>query len=120
MEKNATVAKAISLDALKDKTLGKIGTAERDKFERDLTFEIIGELMREIREKRNLTQDQLADILGIDRTVISKIENNLRGQKISTLFRYVNALDCQLTLKIVDKSKTKGSTRIKDKEIQLK
>jgi HTH-type transcriptional regulator / antitoxin HipB len=109
----------ISLDALKEKTLGKTGTKTRDKFERDLTFEVIGELMREIRKKRELSQEELADILGIDRTIISKVENNTRGQKLSTLFKYAEALGCQITIKITDKDKTKkGNSRIKN-EIEL-
>ncbi|MGF7429616.1 helix-turn-helix transcriptional regulator [Thermoanaerobacterium thermosaccharolyticum] len=40
-------------------------------------------LMREKRKKQNLTQKQLANIIGVDRSTITKIENGSRPSVVN-------------------------------------
>ena len=49
----------MSLDQLKDKHLGEVGTIERDKYEFDLKIEILGDMIKSVRKERHLTQEQL-------------------------------------------------------------
>ena len=56
-----------TLNQLKDKHLGKIGTSERDEYEFDLKIEILGEMIRSVRKERHLTQEQLGKLIGVDR-----------------------------------------------------
>ena len=40
--------------------------------------------LKQIREKKLLTQQQLADMVGVDRTLISKIESGCANPSVST------------------------------------
>ncbi len=51
--------KMMTLDQMKDKDIGKIGTADRDKYEFDLRMEVLGEMIKSVRKERKLTQEQL-------------------------------------------------------------
>ncbi|RXP49345.1 transcriptional regulator, partial [Lutibacter sp. HS1-25] len=54
METNKKM-KMMSLDQLKDKHLGEVGTIERDKYEFDLKIEILGDMIKSVRKERHLT-----------------------------------------------------------------
>jgi transcriptional regulator with XRE-family HTH domain len=53
----------------------------------------IGAALREIREKKNITQAVLATVSGIDRTFISHVENGGRNISIETLEKILKGLD---------------------------
>lgn len=59
--------KTISLSELKDKTLGKVGTPKRDQYEQELRVEILDEQIKQLRKERNLTQEQLGKLVGVQR-----------------------------------------------------
>jgi len=61
---------------IKDKVYGEKGTERRDQLERDFESIKIGILLRKAREEKNLTQEQLAEIIDKKRTYISRVENN--------------------------------------------
>jgi transcriptional regulator with XRE-family HTH domain len=53
--------------------------------------------IRSIREQREMTQKQLAEVLHTTQTAISRLENaNYSGRSISTLKEVAKALDCRL------------------------
>ncbi|HLV51150.1 MAG TPA: hypothetical protein VKY44_04265 [Flavobacterium sp.] len=52
--KNKTM-KMMTLDQMKDNDLGKIGTAERDKYEFELRMEVLGDMIKSVRKERNLS-----------------------------------------------------------------
>ena len=64
-----------TLDQLKDKYYGKVGSPERDRLENELEALRIGFKIKSAREQLNLTQEQLADRIEKKRSYISKIEN---------------------------------------------
>jgi len=80
------------LNDLKDKYIGKSGTPLRDQYEFDLTLEVIGYMIKEVRQKRNLTQEQLGDLVGVRKSEISKLERNARNMTISTVLKIFGAL----------------------------
>lgn len=78
-----------SLDQLKEKYYGKKGTPERDKLEDGFKAFKIGVLLKEARKKNGLTQQELADKVGTTKSYISKIENDVKEARISTLQKIV-------------------------------
>lgn len=74
---------------IKDNVYGKKGTERRDELERDFESFKIGLLLRNAREKKNLTQTQLADLVDKKRTYISRVENNGSNLTLKTLFDIV-------------------------------
>ena len=90
----------IRVSELKNKTLGKVGTPKRDKYERELKLEIISEQIKQLREEKQLTQEQLGELVGVQRAQISKLENNAGNVTISTLMKIFGALKAKVTFEI--------------------
>lgn len=74
---------------IKDEVYGKKGTSRRDELDRDFESFKIGLLLRKAREEKNLTQDQLAELIDKKRTYISRVENNGSNLTLKTLFDIV-------------------------------
>lgn len=90
-----------TLEHLKQKYYGKKGTIERDEFEKGYEEFKLGFMIREARIKSGLTQQELADKVGTTKSYISKIENNIKEVRISTLKKIVEfGLGGNLELKI--------------------
>ncbi|MBY0433455.1 MAG: helix-turn-helix domain-containing protein [Cyclobacteriaceae bacterium] len=73
-----------------DQQYGKKGTAKRDAYERDFEAFKLGVIIQELRERQNLTQEQLASKCGTTKSYISRIENNASDIRLSTLMRIIN------------------------------
>ena len=78
-----------SWTGIKDTVYGKKGTGRRDELERDFESFKIGLLLRNAREEKNLTQEQLGDLIDKKRTYISRVENNGSNLTLKTLFDIV-------------------------------
>lgn len=70
---------------LKDEHLGKIGTPERDAYERDLADILIGYKIRDARINLDITQAELAERVHKKRSFISRVENNGGNFTVRTL-----------------------------------
>jgi ribosome-binding protein aMBF1 (putative translation factor) len=81
-----------------DANYGKIGTPEREEFSKNATAFYYGELIKETRKEKHLTQQQLADKIGKERAYIAKIEQGKTDMQISNFVQIINALG--LTLQI--------------------
>ena len=92
--------KTTSLDTLIDKHIGKIGTKERDKFENELRLDIIGETIKQVRKERNLTQEQLGKLVGVRKSQISKIENNITDARFETILKVFRALNAKIRFQV--------------------
>ena len=68
---------------------GKRGTKKREAYEQEFEAFKLGVLIQEMREKQNLTQEQLAQKCGTTKSYISRIENNASDIRLSTLMRIV-------------------------------
>ena len=79
----------ITLDQFKDKHYGKKGTKKRDKLEQGYENFKIGVLLHAARLERGLTQEELAEKVGTTKSYISKIENNIKEARISTLQKII-------------------------------
>ena len=76
---------SISLDQFKEKHYGKPGNKKRDQLDNGYENFKIGGLIVEARKERGLTQEQLAQKIGTTKSYISKIENNIKEVRLSTL-----------------------------------
>ncbi|MBE9585171.1 helix-turn-helix transcriptional regulator [Mucilaginibacter sp. JRF] len=74
-----------TFDEFKDKEFGLPGTVEREAYNRDAEAFIIGTMLKEARLSKGLTQEQLAEKCGTNKAYISKVENNLKDVRFSTL-----------------------------------
>lgn len=78
-----------TLDQFKDKHYGKVGTAKRDELEIGYDNFRIGAMIHEARIQKGLTQEELAKKAGTTKSYISKIENNVKEARFSTLQKIV-------------------------------
>lgn len=91
----------LTLEQFKDKHYGKRGTAKRDELEAGYESFKIGVLIHEARLEKGLTQQELADKVGTTKSYISKLENNVKEVRLSTLQKIVElGLGGQLELSI--------------------
>ncbi len=74
---------------IKDTVYGKKGTERRDGLERDFESFKIGLVLRNAREEKNLTQQQLGELVDKKRTYISRVENNGSNLTLKTLYEIV-------------------------------
>ena len=74
---------------IKDQVYGEKGTDRRDNLEREAESFRIGLLLKKARESRNMTQEELGQIIDKKRTYISRVENNGSNITLSTLFEIV-------------------------------
>lgn len=92
--------KLTSIDKLTDEIVGKKGSPERDIFEYDLRMDVIGTMIRDARIKRNMTQEDLGNLLGVQKSQISKLENNTKDFRIGTILRALKALGAKVKLSV--------------------
>jgi len=78
-----------SLDQFVDEQYGKKGTSKRNKFEEGYEEFKLGVMLQQARLEKGLTQEALAEKCGTNKGYISKIENNLKEVRISTLQKIV-------------------------------
>lgn len=91
----------MTLEEFKDKHYGKKGTQQRDELEAGYENFKLGALLYEARIEKGLTQEELAKKVGTTKSYISKIENNVKEVRLSTLQKIVHlGLGGQLDLRI--------------------
>lgn len=78
---------AKSYDELLDIKYGKIGSEKRDEFEERSQAFVISEMLKSARLDANLTQQQLAEKTGTNKSYISRIENGTCDIQLSALYR---------------------------------
>lgn len=92
--------KMMTLDQMKDKGIGKLGTPERDKYEFDLRTEVLGNMIKSARKERNLTQEQLGELIGVQKSQISKLERNTKNVTIETILKVFRALKANVRFSV--------------------
>ena len=79
----------MTLEDFKKVNYGKRGTKERDELEAGYNAFKIGALIHDTRIEMGMTQEQLAEKVGTTKSYISKIENNIKEARISTLQKII-------------------------------
>ena len=88
--------KSYSLVEMKDKYLGKLGTEERDEYEYELRMDVLGRMIKTARLERNLTQEQLGSLIGVQKSQISKLESHTNSATIDTILKVFKALKADI------------------------
>ena len=92
--------KVYTLDEAQDQIMGKIGTPRRDAFEYELQMDLIGKAIKQSRIERHLTQEELGKLIGVQKSQISKLENNATNATVDTLIRVFKALQANVKLQV--------------------
>jgi len=101
--------KKYTLSEMEDKYIGKKGTPERNEYEYELKMELLGRMIKTTRKERKLTQEELGEIVGVNKSQISKLENHANSATIETILKIFNALKAEIQF----------SVRIENKPLQL-
>jgi len=91
-----TPAKSYSLAETKDKYIGKAGTQARDQYEYELSMDVLGRMIKTARQERNLTQEQLGKLIGVQKAQISKLESSANSATIDTILKVFKALKADI------------------------
>lgn len=92
--------KTVSLDKMIDKHIGKRGTKRRDAFENELRIDLLGQAIKEARKERHLTQEQLGELVGVQKAQISKIENSVKSARLETILKVFEALGAKVNFNV--------------------
>ena len=92
--------KTVSLDSMIDKHVGKIGTPKRDMFESELKIDLLGHAIKQARQERNLTQEQLGELVGVQKAQISKLENSVTNARFETILKVFTALGARVSFNV--------------------
>jgi len=92
--------KTVSLDTMIDKHIGKRGTERREAFENELRIDLLGQAIKQARQERKLTQEQLGDLVGVQKAQISKIENSVKNARFETILKVFDALGAKVNFNV--------------------
>jgi len=87
-------------DSIKNKDLRKVETLERDKYVFNLQMEALGDMIRFVRKERNLTQEQLGQLIGVQKSHISKLERNTKNITVETILKVFSALKAKVKFSV--------------------
>lgn len=92
-----------TIEELEDKYLGTIGTPRRDAFEASVNEDIrayhIGEAIKQARKNKNMTQEELGELMGVKKAQVSRIESG-HTFNLSTVARAFKALGLHVNLEV--------------------
>ena len=96
--KNGLVLTAF--EELEDEFFGEKGTPEREQYDLEMRLDLIGEALKAIRKRKNMTQQELGKLVGVGKAQISKLEKSTGSTTVDTVLRVFNALGAKVNLKI--------------------
>ena len=92
--------RTISLDEMIDKHIGIRGTSKRESFENELRIDLLGHAIKQARLERQMTQQQLGELVGVQKAQISKIENSIKNTRFETVLKVFNALRTKVSFHV--------------------
>lgn len=92
--------KSYSLADMKDKYIGKEGTKRRDQYEYELSMDVLGRMIKKARQERNLTQEQLGELVGVQKAQISRLESSANRATIDTVSKVFKALKAEIRFNV--------------------
>lgn len=78
-----------SLKDFLDKEVGAKGSKKREKFDTGYASFKIGVLIQQARHEKGMTQEQVAELCGTNKSYISKLEKDLKDVRFTTLQRII-------------------------------
>lgn len=92
--------KTYSLEEVTDQYIGKRGTTKRELFEQELRLELLGDAIKKARKAKHMTQEQLGELVGVQKSQIAKIENSTTDARFSTILRVFDALKAKVNFTV--------------------
>ncbi|MDR1757329.1 MAG: helix-turn-helix domain-containing protein [Culturomica sp.] len=92
--------KRYSLEELTDRYIGEKGAKQREEFEYELRLDLLGQAIKQARQARNLTQEELGELVGVKRAQISKIENSTTDARLTTILKVFEALGARVSFQV--------------------
>ncbi|TKB98950.1 helix-turn-helix domain-containing protein [Pedobacter cryophilus] len=92
--------KSYSLSEMKDKYIGTLGSVERENYEYELRMDVLGRMIKTARQERNLTQEQLGELVGVKKAQISKLESSANSATIDTILKVFKALKADISFNV--------------------
>ena len=92
--------KTYKLKDVEDKLIGKLGTTTRDDYELRIKLMQFGQLIKEVRKEKGLTQVQLGESIGVTKSQISKLENGTSNMTIGTIFKIFEAMESEILFEV--------------------
>jgi DNA-binding XRE family transcriptional regulator len=92
--------KEYTLSEMKDKYIGKIGTSERDEYEYELNMAVMGKMIKSARQERQLSQEELGKLIGVQKSQISKLESSANSATIDTILKVFKALKAEISFNV--------------------
>jgi transcriptional regulator with XRE-family HTH domain len=90
---------------MEDKYIGKKGTKQRDQYEYKLRMDVLGRMIKQARQERNLTQEQLGELVGVQKAQISKLEGSANSATIDTVLKVFKALKAEIHFNVTIKNR---------------
>ncbi|WP_085537239.1 helix-turn-helix domain-containing protein [Massilibacteroides vaginae] len=91
--------KIVDYDAVLDAKFGANGTPSRIEAEEKAYVFYTGQIIEDARKKAKMTQSELAELVGTNKSYISRVETGRTEPKVSTFFRIISALGLSVDLK---------------------
>jgi len=98
--------KTFTLKQVEDKFIGKIGNPKRDDYELRIKLIQFGQLIKEVRLEKGLTQSDLGELISVTKSQISKLENGTSNMTIGTIFRIFEAMNSEIKFEVTELSTT--------------
>ena len=95
-----TSIKSYTLSEMKDKYIGRPGTTDRDQYEYELRMDVLGRMIKTARQERKLTQEQLGNLVGVQKAQISKLESSANSATIDTVIKVFKALKADINFNV--------------------
>ena len=95
------LAKLHKTEDLFERKYGKRGTPEREAFHERAIARYYAEILRDRRKELKITQQQLAEQIGKDRSYIAHLERGETDMQLSNFFKISNALGLGFSLHLI-------------------
>lgn len=92
--------KTYSLSEMKEKHIGPMGSSDRDEYEYELRMEVLGKMIKTTRRERNLTQEELGKLVGVQKAQISKLESSTNSATIDTILKVFSAMKAEINFNV--------------------
>ena len=86
------------MDAVLDSLYGEPGTPQREEFRKEAYAYCVGQIISDARKQEKMTQTELAEKVGTNKSYISRIEKGTIEPGIGLFFRIIDALGLRIDI----------------------
>jgi HTH-type transcriptional regulator / antitoxin HipB len=102
--------KNLKLDQAAGKLIGKRGIYQLEEHEFELNLESLGAMVRAARLERNLNQDQFSEVLGVEKSQLSRLEKNASDVSVEMILRVFSVLKAKINFKVEENQNKEAKT----------